>query len=97
MKYNVHCYEMIRVMWEGIEADTPQEAAEKAVGMSNINLPAMVNRYEEPEIESMLECTGFIVDPIDALGQIDYDHSIFLNQDMEDVSAASKEETGEEE
>lgn len=96
MKYNVHCYEIVRVMHAGIEADSPQEAAQEALNLTNIRLPHMLNRYEEPEVECMLECTGFIVDPLDALGNIEYDESVSLNQDMEDINAASEEEAGQE-
>lgn len=92
MKYNVHCYEMVRVMWEDIEANSPKEAAEKALGLTNTDLPHLIDRYEDPEVESLLECTGFIIDPIDALGQVDYDRSVFLNQDMELTDASPEEE-----
>jgi hypothetical protein len=94
-KYNVHCFELVRVMYEDIEASSPAEAAAKATEMTNITLPAMLNRYEEPEVECLLECTGYIVDPHDGFGGIAYDETTYLNQYMEDISAASKEEIGE--
>ena len=92
MKYNVHRFEVVRVMHEGIEAGSIEEAIDKTTDLTNVTLPAIINRHRDPEVECLLQTVGYIVDPILDTGEVDYEHTRFLDADMKDEDKTDHQE-----
>jgi hypothetical protein len=71
-KFNVHLYTEVRVLVRDVEAASVKDAPGKAEDM--VDLGAIFNRGDVQWTEGAP--TGFVIDPLNADGSVDYDHSI---------------------
>ena len=69
-KYNVHVYAVVRVQFEGLEAETPQDAISAAIGNRDLHASfSPAGKFALEAHEYADDNVGYLVDQIDSHGE----------------------------